>query len=627
MSGFDESGGTQISRRHVLAVIGGTVAGSAFLAACKGGTAKGASGKPSASTGAPAGGGGGGGGGGAAGGGGGGTGLFQAAYPYDAPPKGNINELPGVSEAITMGYLYDYFLIPGAMYYWAAQKYYYMLADPSTTVSSDGSTLTYKVRSGLKWSDGRPITAQDVYTTWVLEYVMGNSAFNYVDKITKTDNMTVTFHIKQPAPIAEYYLLRGQIVADHVYGKFAKEAEPLFKSLTPTSSTKVAKLVQKVSSYKPKGITASGAFNIDASSISPASLTMVRNPNGYAVDKVNFDKVMVYNGTSDTDVMPLLLSKKIDYATYGFTVADTKEMAGIGYRILRPPTYFGGALFFNFKTHPEFNDKRVRQALAHALNRKTMGSAAEGKSGVAVKYMTGFSDVQVPEWISSADRAKFDTYDYDLKKAAQLLEAAGWKQTGGKWMKPDGKPAVYDISSPGQDADLTANAQTAQSELNAFGFKLTVVAEDNTTHTTNVQKGKFDLAIMTWGSAGNPFPTAALQADVLTYNWPVTRPTRGMDFPLKQTTDAVGKIDFETAIPDSGQGPNPASLKSKITKVALAFNELLPIIPLYERYGNNPVSTANISGYPADSDPIYKNSIYADNFTTILTYDGTLKHT
>jgi peptide/nickel transport system substrate-binding protein len=37
------------------------------------------------------------------------------------------------------------------------------------------------------------------------------------------------------------------------------------------------------------------------------------------------------------------------------------------------------------------------------------------------------------------------------------------------------------------------------------------------------------------------------------------------------------------------------------------------------------VNTANISGYPADNDPIYKNSTYADNFTTILMYQGTLK--
>src|SRR4051794_32435556 len=159
----------EISRRSLLQLIGLAAGGGTLLTACQGG-------------------------GGAASGSG--QRLFQAGYPYDAPPKGNFNLLPGVPEAITLGYLYDLVLLPGAMYFWDSQKYFYLLADPSSKRSADGTTLTYKVRPGLKWSDGKPVTAQDVYTTWTLQYVLGNPAFNYVDKITKTDSMTVTFHIK-----------------------------------------------------------------------------------------------------------------------------------------------------------------------------------------------------------------------------------------------------------------------------------------------------------------------------------------------------------------------------------------------------------------------------------------------
>jgi peptide/nickel transport system substrate-binding protein len=97
-----------------------------------------------------------------------------------------------------------------------------------------------------------------------------------------------------------------------------------------------------------------------------------------------------------------------------------------------------------------------------------------------------------------------------------------------------------------------------------------------------------------------------------------------MDFPQVQDTASVGRIDFETAIPDSGQGTSQA-LKAKAAELALAFNELLPVLPVDGRFTNNPVSTANIVGYPPDDDPIYKNSTYADNFTTILMFQGTLK--
>lgn len=593
----------ELSRRHMLQVLGGTALGGIALTACQAG--------PAASGGSPG------------SSGGKGNRLFQAAYPYDAPPKGNLNLLPGVSEAVTMGYLYDLILLPGAMYYWGAQKFYYLLADPSSTLSSDGTTLTYNVRPGLTWSDGKPITAQDVYTTWTLEYILGNAAFAYVDKVVKTDSMTVTFHMKSPAPIAQYYILRAQIVADAVYGVFMTEAEPMLKSRTSAKDTGLVKLNQKISGFKPHAVTASGAFNFDTNKLSNASMTLVRNPKGYGVDKVQFDTIVVSNGVSDTDVMPLVLSKKVDYATYGFTVADVKQMTSLGYRILRPPTYFGGALFINYAKRPEFADKRVRQALAYALDRAQIGAAAEGESGKAVTLMSGMSDVQVPNWLSAADQAKLNRYELNLQKATELLTAAGWKLSQGKWVTPQGRPAEYDISAASQYADLSANAHSVQSQLNAFGFKLTVIQQDATQLTVNVTEGKFDLSIMTWGSAGNPFPTAAFTEDLLTYNYPTAN--RGMDFPLQQNTASVGGIDFGAAIPDSGLGANAEALKKKVTTLVRAFNELLPIIPLYDRYGNNPVNTANIGGWPPDDDPIYKNSIYADNFVTILIYDGTLK--
>lgn len=555
-----------------------------------------------------------------------GTRLFQAAYPYDAPPKGNLNLLPGVTESITMGYIYDLIMMPGAMYYWDAEKYFYLLADPSSSLSSDGTTLTYKVRPGLKWSDGNPITAQDVYTTWVLEYILANPAYNYIQDVTMTDSMTVTFHIAQPAPIAQYYILRAQVVANSAYGQFLAQAEPIMKAKTPTTDPSVAKVNLAISSFKPKSVIASGPFNFDVSQLTNSSLTLVRNPNGYGLDKVKFDKMIVWNGTSDGDVMPLEVSKKIDYATYGFTVADVKEFESLGFRVLAPPTYFGGALFINYDKCPEFSDKRARQALAYAINRAEVGAAAEGsKYGKSIKYMTGFSDVLVPKWMSPADIAKLNRYPHNLSKAQQLLKEAGFKKSGGKLMTPQGKPAKYQLKTVSQDADLSANAKSLQTQLAALGIQLTLVEEDGTQLTVDLDQGKYEWTVLTWGSAGNPFPTASFQTDILTYNAPATHPYKGMNFPLQQHTDVVGDIDFATAIPDSGEGPNLDSLKAKVGKVALAFNELLPIIPNYERYGNNPVDTKHVTGWPPNSDPIYKNCIYADNFVTILMYQGVLK--
>ena len=61
------------------------------------------------------------------------------------------------------------------------------------------------------------------------------------------------------------------------------------------------------------------------------------------------------------------------------------------------------------------------------------------------------------------------------------------------------------------------------------------------------------------------------------------------------------------------------------TETAKAFNELLPIIPLWERYGNNPAMDGlHTCGWLPDDNHIYANSPYADSFTVMMIMDGTL---
>src|SRR5439155_26254842 len=82
----------------------------------------------------------------------------------------------------------------------------------------------------------------------------------------------------------------------------------------------------------------------------------------------------------------------------------------------------------------------------------------------------------------------------------------------------------------------------------------------------------------------------------------------GIKFPLKQKT-SQGDVDLEKMVVDSAQGLDQEAQKALVAKMALAFNELLPKIPIYERYGNNPAPEGiRVRGWPAEGDPIYKNS-------------------
>lgn len=554
--------------------------------------------------------------------------TFKTWYPYDAPPVGSYQTLSGVLKAIpvVIGYLYDYMMLPGAMYRWDSQSFYYLLADKTSTLAPDGKTFTYKVRPGQKWSDGSPITAKDVYATWMCKYVVRSPVYDYVDSVIMSDEMTVTFTIGKPAPIAQYYLLRERIVPESVYGDFAKLAEPLVKAKKDQADAQVVKLNKQILAFKPAKVVASGPFNLEVGTVGAQQLTLLKNENCYLSKDVRFDKVVVYGSSDFSSVIPIVLQKQVYYNTGGLTVATESAFKKAGLRILRPPIYSGPALFFNYDKAKDFADKRVRQALCQAFDHVQNGKVALGDSGKKVELFAGLADSIVPKWLSTADQKRLNHYPFDVKVASATLTAAGWSRRGSRWHTPSGSSAQFELLFPSDYPDWSAAAQNLQGQLDNFGIKLVLRGEQSTQVALDVDQGKFTLAIQGWGSSTNPFPTDSFRAAMFTHNSPSLRPaSKGMDFPMKQHTDAVGEVDLEQVVIASAFGATPDDLKKSTTTAALAFNELLPVIPLWERYGNNAVLPSAVDGYPDDGDPIYRNSPYADNFSTILTFEGTLK--
>ncbi|MEJ3745717.1 ABC transporter substrate-binding protein [Actinomycetes bacterium KLBMP 9797] len=588
-----------VSRREALRLFGAGTAGIAFLAACS----------PSESASKSS-----------------GTKEFHGAWPFQVPPKGHFNVVEGITDRIVAdGPYIDLVVPPPAMYIWKEKRYEGVLAE-SWQLDAAAKTYTVKLKSGLKWSDGKPLTSKDMVTSWWLLRIMRNVGWNYISDVQATDEQTVVFTLNNPSTVFERYALRRQIYSDAVYGEWATKAQQLFGAGKDLASDEGAKLNTDFQAFHPENVVASGPFTFDAKSITSAQLTMVKNATGYAADKIDFDKVVLYNGETP-DVTPLVLSKDVDFATHGFPPATVKEFTGKSIRILRPPVYSGAGLYINLGKLPEFKDVRVRQALAYALQRDQVGQVSLGDSGKPVRYMTGFSDLQVPDWMSEADIAQLQPYAHSEEKAVELLTAAGWKKDGGAWLKPDGKPATFDVSYHAEFADYSATGQNVAQQLAAFGFKATARGVTYAQFDVDLRKGDYQMGIQTWGASAHPNPHFAFVQPLFTFNYPVAanQGGRGIDFDLKQTT-AAGPVDFKTLVDAAGAGLDEAAQKASVTRVALAFNELLPVIPLYERYGNNPaLEGTRVAQWPADDDPVMFNGPYADNATVLLMLQGRLK--
>jgi peptide/nickel transport system substrate-binding protein len=539
-------------------------------------------------------------------------GEFHGAWPYDLPPKGHYNYF-AASGIILQGAIYiDLFMPPLATWMWNDAKWNYMLAESS---SLSGNVFSVKLKPNIKWSDGSAFSSKDVVTTFTVGRMDSFTIWNYIEKVEADGDLGVKFTYKTPSSLGERNILRVSIRPDSVYGAIAKKAADLYASGKTTTSPEVVALRAEKDGLRPDPLSV-GPYKIDKNSVTEAQLTMVRNDTGLFGSTVNFDKVIIYQGET-AQVTPLVLAGDVDYATHGFPLATDRAFVDAGIRVVRGPGYTGPALYFHWEKAAAFQDKRLRQAVAMAINKDESAKVTYGDSAKPQKYMAGFSDNLVPQWLSSADLGKLNAYAFDVTKAAGLMTAAGYAKVDGIWAK-DGRKLEFELYFPSDFADWSSAADHAQKALNNFGIKIVPRGAIRSQQLPDINGGNFQIAVMAWG-IGNPHPQGSFIQALRTHN---TIPAGGgMKYPLKQ-----GNTDFDALIIKMGDGFDTTAQKGPVTEAALAFNDLLPVIPLWERYGNNPVNDKKrVKGWKSDGDPVYKNPWSTDAFTTLMIMDGTLR--
>lgn len=498
---------------------------------------------------------------------------------------------------------------------------------PLLSAPADADTLVVKLREGLVWSDDTPITAQDCVDTMWCWRIMSNTVWRYVDDAQVVDDHTFSVHMSVPSTVVERYVIRNMVpMPSSVFGEWAQKARDVFGAGKTIDDPEGKQLLDEFNNFRPDGpVPNSGPFSIDANSITNAQMDLVKNEKSHWAAGVPFDKIVNYNGETDT-ITAVVLTKDVDYATHGFAVATEKQMEESGIRVLRPPTYSGPGLLFNYGKLEEFQDAKARQALAHAINREQNGMIALAASGVAVKDMAGFADALVPQWLSEEEMANLNQYEYDPEKAAALLQELGWTKDGDTWKKPDGSEAAYELSFPAEFADWSAAGQDLAEQLNDFGLVIDPRAITYTQQPIDVDKGEFDFAIRGWGSSTNPHPHFSYSTAFFTHNTlAVNNGGTGTQFPL-ETEISSGAVNLSDMVVQSAEGMSVEEQKAKVAVMAQAYNELLPAIPLWERFGNNcALEGVRVVAWPADDDPLLKQSFYADNIPAMMWFQGIME--
>ena len=393
----------------------------------------------------------------------------------------------------------------------------------SWKVSADGKTYTFKLRKGVKFTDGQPFDAQAVKKN--MDTVLANrknhdwlELVNQVTKVEAIDAHTVNFVLKN-----SYYPFQHDMSL----------VRPL-RFLSPASfpaSGNTAEGIKAPAGTGPWQMaeTRKGEFdrfkrNPNYWGAKPAYeeilFKVLPDPNTRALALESGQVDLVYgSGPLNPDVVQRFKAKPAN-----FTVATSQPM------VTR-------MLAINSKRFPT-NDLSVRKAIEHAVNKdaivKNVLYGSEKKADTFYATNVPYANIGLKP------------YAYSPTEAARLLDAAGWKMAAGQKVRSkDGKALEVNLYFVGSEGKDKAISEVVQSDLAKVGIKVNLAGEEESAISARQHDGSFHLIFnATWGP---PYEPHAF--------------TSGMRVP--------SHADFQA---QSGL-PMKAEIDKKISEVQLSTNE------------------------------------------------------
>lgn len=333
----------------------------------------------------------------------------------------------------------------------------------SVTINPDNKTYTVKLRKGLRWSDGHPLTADDVVYTFgtIVKNGFGNSSlrdtmsvYGEFPQVEKVDDLTVIFRTSVPfAPFVNSLTSVG-IAPKHKMENVTKKAVSTFHSFWDIN-------------VNPKNMVTCGPFKLERY-VPGQRVELVRNPYYHFVDKEGtrlpyLDKMVIAIVPDQNTQILKFYGNEIDLldtrSVRGFDAALMKQREAAGHYSMYNLGPDDGTVFLllnmnqrkdpkNHKPYVDpvkqkwFNNPLFRQAVSHAINRQRIVNNV--LRGVGIELFTA----ETPA--SLYYNKNLPAYQQDLNYAATLLKKAGFTK------KADGY--LYDSSDNRVEFTLHTNS-------------------------------------------------------------------------------------------------------------------------------------------------------------------------
>lgn len=356
----------------------------------------------------------------------------------------------------------------------------------SWEVSPDGKIFTFELYENLKWSDGKPLTTQDVkfsfdaYTNPEYGGIRGIPYYENIDSAKILTRTKIQFKVKEPY-FNNFEVIAGlmDIIPQHIY------RDPKTKLSRTVIGSGPYKLTQFITGNK---------------------LVLQKNPlwagrsHPHNQGKWNFNTIVFRIIKLETDILLRMEKQELDfsYLTAESFVEKTNHPPW-GERIQKvkyqnkEASHFG-YIGFNLK-NPLFQDLRVRKALAHLLNRELMNE----------RFKHGQAELARGPWYFWSEYAdpEVKPIEFNPRKARALLKAAGWgdEDKNGVLEKIiEGRKTELDFTILFSRADNEKYLTLYKEDLKRTGIKLRIKRLDWPSFLRLINDRTFEAIMSGWSS-------------------------------------------------------------------------------------------------------------------------------
>lgn len=444
--------------------------------------------------------------------------------------------------------------------------------------ADDLKSITYTLRDGVKWSDGKPLTSADMKFT--LELMLKNPAVDIVgvgESVASVEAVSPTevkINLKDvdthfPESLADF-----PVVPEHIWKDVG---DPLaFKNEKPVGSGPMTEIRR----------------------FTPQVYEQCRNPNYWDAATLKVDCLKLPQIAGNDQMLALLPEGGLDW--FGsFLPQIDKTYVGLDpeHNAYWQPPAETVSFQMNLKSAnagnaEAFNDMTFRRAFSLAMDRTSMVDIAGFGYPVVNAHASGLPP-RFDSWRNkAAEGAKDEWLAYDIDRANKLLDDAGYKKDGeGFRTTPSGKPITFPIIVPNGWTDWIDAVQIAAEGLRKIGINASVATPEYEQWQKQILDGSFEAVMNSRADGPTPF-RGYFQSLSTAFGGRITSaPSRYSNPELDKVFD-----NYRRATTDEDR-------KKLFDEVQLIVADNLPVVPVFNGPTWYQFSTKRFTGWVSKEEP------------------------